>query len=214
MEAGDFFDIVFAQPCLLGEDRPVANGIGYFFKNFIGIVELQASCEGQEILLGRGCRSVDGGDMDALSARAWAWSDVVGGGLALLAAGIHEEAEIFGMVVPVSRQNVEGGAAGQFAQLAAVACDPQNRVRDDLVGKSRGLMVDMSEAGKGVLMELRSVHRTVEPSHGKESPFAFRCVDFKQTGFGHADAGGCRHEGVGVFHAPLLAGVLVRVRNG
>ena len=63
-------------------------------------------------------------------------------------------------------------------------------------------------------VESRAVHRPVESSHGKESSFSFRCVDFQQTGFGHADAGSRCHEGVGMFHAPLFAGVLVRVRNG
>ena len=152
--------------------------------------------------------------MDALSAWAGAWSDVVGGGLAPLAGGIHEEAEIFGMVVPVSRQNVEGCASRQFTEFPAVTRDPQEGVGDDLVGKPWGLMMDVSQAGKCVQVESRTVHRAVEPSHSKESPFSFRCVDFQQTGFGHADAGSRCHEGVGMFHAPLLVGVLVRVRNG
>ena len=152
--------------------------------------------------------------MDALSARAGTWSDVVGGGLAPLAAGIHEQAEIFGMVVPVSRQNIEGRAPRQFTEFPAVTRDPQEGVGDDFVGKSRGLMMDVSQAGNCVQVESRAVHRTVESSHSKESPFSFRCVDFQQTGFGHSDAGSQCHERVGIFHAPLLAGVLVRVRNG
>ena len=82
--------------------------------------------------------------MDALSAWAGAWSDVVGGGLAPLAGGIHEEAEIFGMVVPVSRKNVEGCASRQFTEFPAVTRDAEEGVGDDLVGKPGGLMVDVS----------------------------------------------------------------------
>jgi hypothetical protein len=48
--------------------------------------------------------------MDDLSALAEALGDVKDGGLAPLAAGIHEKAEFFSMVFPFSRQNVEGGA--------------------------------------------------------------------------------------------------------
>ncbi len=62
--------------------------------------------------------------MDALPAWAGAWGDVVGGGLAPLVGGIHEEAEISGMVFPVSRHNVEGRAPRQFPELPAVAPDP------------------------------------------------------------------------------------------
>ena len=152
--------------------------------------------------------------MDALSSRARAWSDVVGGGLAPLAAGIHEQAEIFGMVVPVSRQNIEGRAPRQFTEFPAVTRDPEERIGDDLVGKPRSLVVYVSQTGKCVQMESAAVNRPVEPSHSEESPFSFRCAEFQQTGFGHADAGSRCHEGVGVFHAPLFAGVLVRVRNG
>ena len=82
--------------------------------------------------------------MNALSARAGAWSDVVGGGLAPLAGGIHEEAENFGMVVPVSRKNIEGGAPCQFTEFPAVTRDPQEGVGDDFVGKPWGLMMDVS----------------------------------------------------------------------
>lgn len=102
--------------------------------------------------------------MDALSARAGAWSDVVGGGLAPLAGRIHEQAENFGMVVPVSRENIEGRAPRQFAEFPAVTRDSQEGVGDDLVGKPRGLMMDVSQAGKCVQMESRAVHWPVEPS--------------------------------------------------
>ena len=127
------FDTGVAPSRLLSEIRPTANRIPRFFKDFIGIVELRAFCEGQEILFASGCRSFEGGDMDALSARAGAWSDVVGRGLAPLAGGIHEEAEIFGMVVPVSRLNVEGCASRQFTEFPVVTRDPLEGVGDDLV---------------------------------------------------------------------------------
>jgi len=153
-KAGNFFDVGVAQSSLLGEAWPVDNGIARFFKNLFGVVEFRPFCEGQEILLGRGRRSVDGGDMDALSAWAGAWSDVVGGGLAPLAGGIHEEAEIFGMVIPVSRENVEGGAPCQFAEFSAVTRDPQERVGDDFVGKTHSLMVNLSQAGNGASSEM------------------------------------------------------------
>ena len=74
MKAGDFFDSGVAQSSLFGEARPVVNGIACFFQNLFGSVEFRAFCKGQEIRLGRGCRPVEGGDMDALSARAWAWN--------------------------------------------------------------------------------------------------------------------------------------------
>lgn len=127
--------------------------------------------------------------MEALSARAGTWSDVVGGGLAPLAGGIHDEAEIFGVVVPVARQNIERCAPGQFAEFPAVTRDPEERIGDDLVGKPRSLVVYVSQTGKCVQMESAAVHRPVEPSHSEESPFSFRCAEFQQTGFGHADAG-------------------------
>ncbi len=83
------------------------------------------------------------------------------------------------MGVPVSRQNVEDRAPRQFLKLPAVTRDPQESVGDDFVGKSRGLMMDVSEAGKCVQVESRAVRRTVESSHSKEGPFSFRCVDFQ-----------------------------------
>jgi len=46
MKAGDFFDVGVAQSGLLGEARPVVNGIARFFKNFIGVVEFRAFSEG------------------------------------------------------------------------------------------------------------------------------------------------------------------------
>ena len=55
---------------------------------------------------------------------------VVGGVLAPLAAGIHEEAENFGIVVPMSPQNVEGSASCQFAEFPAVTRDAKERVGD------------------------------------------------------------------------------------
>ena len=46
MKAGDFFDVGVAQSGLLGEARPVVNSIARFFKNFFGVVEFRAFCEG------------------------------------------------------------------------------------------------------------------------------------------------------------------------
>jgi len=52
------------------------------------------------------------------------------GVLAPLAAGIHEEAENFGMLVPISPQNVEGSASCQFAEFPAVTRDAKESVGD------------------------------------------------------------------------------------
>jgi hypothetical protein len=46
VKVGDFFDVGVAQSGLLGEARPVDNGIARFFKNFFGVVEFRAFSEG------------------------------------------------------------------------------------------------------------------------------------------------------------------------
>lgn len=202
---GDRIDPLGGESGLAREVRPRPEGIPYLADRGGRALDAEGVCHREEVGTGDVReRTVDTHQVLAQPAvvRSVGVRHVVRGGEGPRAGGVHEERDVLGVIVAVGSHHVE--------------CHPPERLFERF-----GAEVEFRDPGEvlGVVVDADRVE--VEPVHSAQrehvQPDAVvgavetpghevrATVLLEQACGRHVDAGGSRHQRVGVLHAPVVA---------